>query len=132
MGAGVHPPASVPTLESASMSRPPASEPVCLRCELADPAELHAVDLRNTRWRFRARLCDRCYGELMRRRDRWLAEPKAEPGSLRAWRLDHGLSVRELARRTGLSASMVSHIERGKIKSWPRYEERLREAVSRR
>jgi len=117
------------SVESAPMSRPPASEPVCLRCGLADPGLLHAVEVKNTRWWFRARRCDPCYTELMRYRTRWLATPKAEPGSLRAWRLDHGMSVRELARRTGLSASMVSKVERGKIKSWPRYEERLRAAV---
>ncbi len=59
-----------------------------------------------------------------------MAQPHAEPGSLRAVRLAVGLSVRELARRTGLSASMVSAVERGKIKSWDRYVERLTAVIS--
>jgi transcriptional regulator with XRE-family HTH domain len=59
-----------------------------------------------------------------------MAHPQAEPGSLRAVRLAGGLSVRELARRTGLSASMISQVERGKIKSWPRYVERLTAVIS--
>ena len=77
------------------MSRPPASEPRCLRCDIA--TDLHAVEVKNTAWWFRARLCDACY--------------------------------RELARRTGYSPSMISMLERGKIKSWPRYIERLTVAI---
>lgn len=105
------------------MSRPPASEPVWLRCEVS--TELHTVEVKNTSWWFRARLCDTCYRELVRRRERWLAAPQAEPGSLRAWRLEHGLSVREVARRTGIPPTTISAVERGRIKSWDRYIERL-------
>jgi DNA-binding XRE family transcriptional regulator len=115
-------------LQSAPMSRPPASEPVCLRCEIT--TELHAVEVKNTSWWFRARLCEDCYRELMHRRTRWLAQPHVEPDSLRAWRLEHGVTVRELAQRTGLSPSMISAVERGIIKSWPGYDQRLRAAVA--
>jgi helix-turn-helix protein len=94
------------------VSRPPASEPFCLRCEVT--TDLHAVEVKNTAWWFRGRLCDACYRELERRRQQWMAQPHAEPGSLRAVRLAGGLSVREPARRTGLSASMISRVERGK------------------
>jgi DNA-binding XRE family transcriptional regulator len=109
------------------MSRPPASEPFCLRCEIT--TNLHAVEVKNTAWWFRGRLCEACYRELERRRQRWMAHPQAEPDSLRGVRLEAGLSVRELARRTGMSASMISVVERGRIKSWDRYVERLTAAI---
>jgi hypothetical protein len=109
------------------MSRPPASEPFCLRCEVT--TDLHTVDVRNTGWRFRGRLCDTCHRELEVRRRRWMARPQPSPGNLRAVRLAGGLSVRELARRTGISASMISAVERGRIKSWDRYVERLTTAI---
>lgn len=110
------------------MSRPPASEPRCLRCEIA--VGLHAVEVKNARWWFRARLCELCYGELERRRERWMAQPQAEPESLRGVRLAAGLSVRELSRRTGIPPSTISAVERGRILSWPRYAERLTAAIS--
>jgi hypothetical protein len=87
------------------------------------------VEVKNAAWWFRGRLCERCYRELERRRRQWMARPQAEPDSLRGVRLAAGLSVRELARRTGLSASMISQVERGKIKSWDRYVERLVGAI---
>lgn len=105
------------------MSRPPASEPRCLRCDIA--TDLHAVEVKNTAWWFRTRLCNAYYRELETRRQRWMARPYPEPDSLRGVRLAAGLSVRELARRTGYSPSMISQLERGKIKSWPNYVERL-------
>lgn len=64
-----------------------------MRCEVT--TQLHAVEVKNTAWWFRGRLCDACYRELERRRQRWMAHPQAEPGSLRAVRLAGGLSVRE-------------------------------------
>jgi hypothetical protein len=109
------------------MSRPPASEPVCLRCEVT--TDLHAVEVKNTAFWFRARLCERCHRELERRRRQWMARPQPSPGNLRAVRLAGGLSVRELSRRTGISASMISMVERGKVKSWDRYVERLTAAI---
>jgi transcriptional regulator with XRE-family HTH domain len=45
-------------------------------------------------------------------------------------RLAGRLSVRELARRTGIPATTVSAVERGVIKSWDRYVERLTAAIS--
>lgn len=98
-----------------------------MRCEVR--TELHAVEVKNTAWSFRARICDRCYHELERQRQRWMARPYPEPDSLRGVRLSAGLSVRELSRRTGISASMISSIERGVVKSWDRYTERLVAAV---
>jgi DNA-binding XRE family transcriptional regulator len=109
------------------MSRPPASEPICLRCEVT--TELHAVEIKNAAWWFRGRLCEACYRELERRRRRWMAHPQADPGSLRAVRLAGGWSVRELARRTGIPPTTVSAVERGVIKSWDRYVERLTAAI---
>jgi DNA-binding transcriptional regulator YiaG len=103
--------------ESYKRRRCHARQRDCLRSEIT--TDLHAVEVKNTSFWVRARLCDPCYRERMRRR-RWLAEPQVEPGSLRARRLDRGLSVLELARRTGLSASMVSAVERGEIRSWRR------------
>jgi transcriptional regulator with XRE-family HTH domain len=64
-----------------------------------------------------------------RRRERWMARPQAGPDSLRGVRLAAGLSVRELSRRTGISASMISLVERGLIKSWDRYVDRLVGAI---
>jgi transcriptional regulator with XRE-family HTH domain len=55
--------------------------------------------------------------------------PSQSPGSLRAVRLAGGLSVRELARRTGIPPTTVSAVERGVIKSWDRYVERLMAAI---
>jgi len=109
------------------MARSPASEPFCLRCEVT--TGLHTVDVRNSAWRFRGRLCDACYRELERRRQRWMRRPQPSPGNLRAVRLAGGLSVRELSRRSGISASMISLIERDKIKCWPKYIERLTAAI---
>jgi hypothetical protein len=109
------------------MSRPPASEAFCLRCEVT--TDLHAVEVKNMRWWFRGRLCEACYQELERRRRGWMTRPQPSPGNLRAVRLAGGLSVRELSRRTGISASMISLVERGKIKSWDRYVERLTAAI---
>jgi hypothetical protein len=100
-----------------------------MRCEVT--TALHAVQVKNTSFWFRARLCEACVGEILRRRSRWMAAPKAEPGSLRAVRLAAGLSVRELARRSGMSPEMVSRVERGLVKSWPRYVERLTAAIGR-
>jgi DNA-binding XRE family transcriptional regulator len=109
------------------MCRSPGSEPVCLRCEIT--TDLHAVSIRNMRFDFRARLCETCLHELRRRRERWMAQPQAEPGSLRAVRLAAGLSVRELARRRGIAAPTISRVERGLIPTWPRYVERLTAAI---
>jgi transcriptional regulator with XRE-family HTH domain len=59
-----------------------------------------------------------------------MARPQPSPGNLRAVRLAGGLSVRELSRRTGISPEMISRVERGLIKSWDRYVERLTAAIS--
>jgi hypothetical protein len=109
------------------VSRPPASEPFCLRSEVI--TGLHAVEVKNTAWWFRGRLCERCYRELERRRRQWMARPQAEPDSLRGVRPAAGLSVRELSRRTGISPEMISRVERGLIKSWDRYVDRLVDAI---
>jgi ribosome-binding protein aMBF1 (putative translation factor) len=110
------------------MARTPGSEPVCLRCEVT--TELHAVDVRNSGWRFRGRLCETCHRELEARRRRWMADPGRDPTGLRSVRLAAGLSLRELSARTGISYSMISAVERGRIKSWDRYIERLTAAIA--
>jgi hypothetical protein len=109
------------------MSRPPASEPFCLRCEIT--TDLHAVEVKNTAWWFRGRLTATCYRELERRRQHWMARPYSEPDSLRVVRLAAGLSVRELSRRSGIPPSTISAVERGRNRCWPRYVEQFTAAM---
>jgi hypothetical protein len=81
------------------------------------------------RWTIRARLCERCFEELERRRRRWLARPQPDPIGLRSWRLAHGLSIRALGRQTGIAPEIISRLERGTMRS-SRYLERLTAAIS--
>ena len=75
------------------------------------------------------RLCEECRLELFEARAQWMARPQADPDSLRGVRLAHGVCIRELSRRTRISPEMISRVERGLIKSWPRYVEQLTAAL---
>jgi transcriptional regulator with XRE-family HTH domain len=50
-----------------------------------------------------------------------LTTDKRATTRLRAMRSAMGLSVRELARRMNIDASLVSRAERGLIPTWPRF-----------
>lgn len=55
---------------------------------------------------------------------------RIDPDRLRRLRVQRGLSMRELARRSGVSVGMVSLIEQGKIAGSPTTAKKLAEGLS--
>ncbi len=54
---------------------------------------------------------------------------ETEANRLRAFREAAGISLRELSRRVAVNAPLLSRVERGHVRSWPRLRRATSEAL---